>query len=141
MDEEKTEQTEREVPLAARIPQRIGEGMPVYDRDGVAVGTVKTVYLGGASEEAIERVLHPEEAPPTPAGETVSTAFDEDNVPNELRARFMKQGYMLVEGADISGLRGYLGPEHIEGLFTEEIEGGTREAVRLRVAREELLSS
>jgi hypothetical protein len=144
MDEEqteKTEQTEREVPLAARIPQRIGEGMPVYDRDGVAVGVVKTVYLGGASDEAIERALHPEQAPPTPAGEKVSTAFDEDNVPRELRARFMKQGYVVVEGADVSGLRGYLGPEYIEGIFTEEIEGGTREAVRLQVTREELLST
>lgn len=141
MSEEQTEQSEREVPLAARIPQRIGEGMPVYDRDGIAVGVVKTVYLGGASDEAIERVLHPEEGPPTPAGETVSTAFDADHVPGELRARFMKQGYVLVEGPDITALRGYLGPEQIEGLFTEETEEGILDAVRLRLSRDELLSA
>ena len=136
------EQTEREVPLSDRIPQRIGEGMPVYDRDGEAVGTVKTVYLGGASDEAIERALHPEQAPPTPAGEKVSTAFDDDNVPPEMRARFMKQGYVLVEGPDITGLRGYLGPEHIEGLFTQELEDGTiNDAVRLHVTRGELLNA
>jgi hypothetical protein len=141
MEEEKSEQSERDVPLSARIPQRISEGMPVYDRDGVAVGVVRTVYLGGASDEAIERALHPEEAPPTPAGETVSTAFETDNVPNELRARFMTQGYVLVDGADISGLRGYLGPEHIEGLFTEETDEGIRDAVRLRLTRDELLNA
>ena len=135
------EQTEREVPLSDRIPQRIGEGMPVYDREGEPVGTVKTVYLGGASDEAIERVLHPETAPPTPAGETVSTAFDDDNVPPEMRARFMKQGYLLVEGADITGLRGYLGPEHIEGMFTLESEDGITDAVRLRLTRAELLGT
>ena len=136
------EQSEREVPLSDRIPQRIGEGMPVYDRDGEAVGTVKTVYLGGASDEAIERALNPEQAPPTPAGETVSTAFEEDEIPKDLRARFMKQGYLVVEGADITGLRGYLGPEHIEGLFTQELEDGTiNDAVRLRVSRAELLNT
>ena len=136
------EQSEREVPLSDRIPQRIGEGMPVYDRDGEAVGTVKTVYLGGASDEAIERALNPEQAPPTPAGETVSTAFEADDIPRELRARFMKQGYLVVEGPDITGTRGYLGPEQIEGLFTQELEGGTiRDAVRLRLTRAELLSA
>jgi hypothetical protein len=116
--------------------------MPVYDRDGEAVGTVKTVYLGGASDEAIERALNPEKAPPTPAGETVSTAFESDDIPTELRARFMKQGYLVVEGPDIAGTRGYLGPEQIEGLFTQELEGGTiRDAVRLRLSRAELLSA
>ena len=113
--------------------------MPVYDREGQAIGVVKTVYLGGASDEAIERALNPESAPPTPAGETVSTAFEADDIPKEMRARFMKQGYMVVEGTDISGLRGYLGPEHIEGLFTQELEDGTvQDAVRLRVSRAEL---
>lgn len=136
------EQSEREVPLSDRIPQRIGEGMPVYDRDGEAVGTVKTVYLGGASDEAIERALNPEQAPPTPAGETVSTAFESDDIPRELRARFMKQGYLVVEGPDITGTRGYLGPEQIEGLFTQELEDGTiRDAVRLRSSRAELVSA
>ena len=136
------EQSEREVPLSDRIPQRIGEGMPVYDRDGEAVGTVKTVYLGGASDEAIERALNPEQAPPTPAGETVSTAFESDDIPREMRARFMKQGYLVVEGLDITGTRGYLGPEQIEGVFTQELEGGTiRDAVRLRLTRAELLSA
>jgi hypothetical protein len=137
MDEEKSE---KEVPMSDRIPQRIGEGMPVYDHDGEAVGSVKTVYLGGASDEAIERALHPEAAPPTPAGETVSTAFEVDNVPGEQRARFMKQGYIVVDHPDLPGIRGYLGPEQIEGIFTQELDDGTiQDAVRLRLTREELL--
>jgi len=136
------EQTEREVPLSDRVPQRISEGMPVYDREGVAVGTVKTVYLGGASEEAIERALNPEKAPPTPAGETVRTAFETDEIPKELRARFMRQGYIVVEGPDITGLNGYLGPEQIEDLIRQELEDGTiNDVVRLRATRAELLNS
>jgi hypothetical protein len=139
MDEEKSE---REVPLSDRIPQRIGEGMPVYDREGQAVGVVKVVYLGGASDEAIERALHPEEAPPTPAGETVSTSFEADNIPKEQRARFMKQGYIVVDSPNLTGIRGYLGPEEIEGIFTQELENGAiQDAVRLRMTRAELLGA
>lgn len=135
------EQTEREVPLPDRIPQRISEGMPVYDHNGEAVGIVKTVYLGGASDEAIARALNPEKAPPTPAGERVSTVFEADDIPKELRARFMKQGYIVVEAPDITGIRGYLGPEQIEGLIRQEFEDGTiNDAVRLRVTRGELLT-
>lgn len=141
MSEDLTGQSEREVPLSTRIPQRIGEGMTVYDRDGVIVGTVKTVYLGGASDEAIQRALNPEKAPPTPAGETVSTAFEADDIPKELRARFMKQGYLVVEGPDLTGIRGYLGPEHIEGVFSEEIDGVFTDIVRLRGTRDELLNN
>lgn len=135
VDEEKSE---REVPFSDRVPQRIGEGMPVYDRDGEFVGTVDVVYLGGASDEAIERALDPEHAPPTPAGETVRTAFEADDMPREMRARMMKQGYIRVKGNDISGLRGYLGPEQIEGMVTLDVEGTIQDAVRLRVARAEL---
>ena len=141
MSEDLTGQSEREVPLSTRIPQRIGEGMPVYDRDGVVVGTVKTVYLGGASDEAIERALNPEQAPPTPAGATVSTAFEADDIPKELRARFMKEGYMVVESPDLTGIRGYLGPQQIEGVFPQETEGAFTDVVRLRVTRDELLNS
>ena len=134
------EQSEREVPFSDRVPQRIGEGMPVYDREGQAVGIVDVVYLGGASDEAIERALDPEKAPPTPAGEIVQTAFEADEMPREMRARLMKQGYIRVKGNDITALRRYLGPEQIEGIFTLDVEGTIQDAVRLRVSREELRS-
>ena len=135
------EQAEQDLPVPDRLPQRISEGMAIYDRDGQVVGTVKTVYLGGASDEAIQRVLNPEKAPPTPAGEKVSTAFEADDIPKELRARFMKQGYIVVEGPDFTGIRGYLGPEHIEGVFSEEIDGVITDVVRLRGTRDELLNN
>ena len=41
---------EQELPIPDRLPQRVSEGMAVYDRDGELVGTVDVVYLGGASE-------------------------------------------------------------------------------------------
>jgi hypothetical protein len=136
------EQSEREVPLSARIPQRIGEGMPVYDRDGEAVGIVNLVYLGGASEEAIDRVLHPEQEHSGQPGALDWSAFDADNVPNEMRARLMSQGYIVIDGPDLTGVKRYIGPEQIEGIFTQELEGGViNDAVRLHVTRAELLGT
>lgn len=139
-DEVDEEKSEREVPLSTRVPQRIGEGMPVYDRDGAAIGIVDVVYLGGASDEAIERVLHPEKAPPAKHGDTEWSSFDEDNVPPETRARLMEHGYIRVKGADISGVKRYFGPEQIEGVVTLEVDDKLNDVVRLRVGRGELLN-
>jgi hypothetical protein len=138
MDEEKSE---REVPLASRIPQRISEGMPVYDRDGEAVGVVQVAYLGGASDEAIERVLHPETATSDQPGGSDWSIFDADGVPAEVRAHLMRQGFVLVQGPDLTGVKRYLGPEQIKGIFTQELEGGINDAVQLSVARSELLNT
>jgi len=135
------EQAGQDLPIPNRLPQRLSEGMAVYDRDGLLVGTIKTVYLGGASDEAIQRALNPEKAPPTPAGEKVSTAFEADDIPQELRARLMKEGYIVVEGPDITGTHGYLGPEHVEGIISQEVEGALTDVVRLRVTRDELLNN
>ena len=124
------EQAGQELPPSDRMPQRISEGMIVYDSADGPVGTVEVVYFGGASEEAIERALHPE------TGEN-----DLSNLPNELGARLMRQGYMLVKGPDLTGANRYVRPEQIEGVFPVEIEGVVTDVVRLRVARDELLNS
>jgi hypothetical protein len=135
------EQSGQDVPVPDRIPQRIYEGMPVYDREGEVVGTVKVIYFGGASEEAIERVLHPEEASAAGEGESNVSPFDADNVPKELRAQLMRKGYILVEGPDLTGVKRYIGPEQIEGVFSQEVEGTLTDALRLRSTRAELLNA
>jgi hypothetical protein len=122
-----------------RIPQRVYEGMPVYDREGKVVGTVKVMYFGGASEEAIQKMLRSTEEPA--AGADDPSGFAANNVPKELRARFMRQGYILIDGPDLNGVQRYIGPEQIEGVFTQEVEGKTSDAVRLRSTRAELLNA
>ena len=124
------EQSGQELPPSDRLPQRISEGMIVYDSAGQAVGTVQVVYFGGASEEAIQRALHSE------AGEN-----DISNLPKDLGARLMTQGYVTVDGPDLTGANRYLRPEQIAGVFPEEIEGVVKDVVQLRVTRNELLNS
>jgi hypothetical protein len=124
------EQSGQELPPSDRLPQRISEGMIVYDSAGDLVGTVQVVYFGGASEEAIDRALH---------SETGGT--DLSNLPEEMGARLMKQGYVLVDGPDLTGAQRYLRAEQIEGVFPIDIEGTMTDVARLRVTREELLNS
>jgi len=124
------EQAGQELPPSDRLPQRISEGMIVYDSAGQVVGTVQVVYFGGASEEAIQRALHSE------AGEN-----DLSNLPKDLGTRLMTQGYVTVDGPDLTGANRYLRPEQIAGVFTREIEGVVTEVVELRVTRNQLLNS
>jgi hypothetical protein len=131
------EQAGQELPL----PQRIYEGMTVYDREGEVVGTVQLVYFGGASREAVERVLKSDQAPDVATSENDESNFDANEVPRELRARMMRQGYILVTGPDLTGVKRFLTPEQIEGVFSEEVEGVMKDAVRLLVTRSELLNA
>ena len=123
------EQAGQELPPSDRMPQRVSEGMIVYDSAGEFVGTVQVVYFGGASEEAIQKALDPE------SGQT-----DLSNLPKELGARLLRQGYVLIEGPDLTGAKRYIRPEQFEGVFTEEIEGVLTDVVRLRVTRDQLFN-
>jgi hypothetical protein len=133
------EQAGQDLPLPDRLPQRVGEGMTVYDREGEVVGTVQVVYFGGASETAVKREL--QEAAMSEKGQRAGNAFDADNVPEELRARLMRQGYIRLNSPELTGVKRYVLPEQIEGVFTEEIEGVISEIVRLRMTRNELLNT
>jgi hypothetical protein len=53
----------------------------------------------------------------------------------------MRQGYVLVTSPDLTGIKRFLTSEQIEGVFSEEVEGVVKDAVRLRVTRSELLNA
>jgi hypothetical protein len=131
------EQAGQELPL----PQRIYEGMTVYDREGEVVGTVQLVYFGGASREAVERVLKSDQAPDVATSENDESNFDANEVPRELRARMMRQGYILVAGPDLTGVKSFLKPEQNEGVVYEEVECVMKDSVRLHLTRSELLNA
>jgi hypothetical protein len=135
------EQTGQEIPIPDRLPQRISEGMMVYDREGEVVGTVQVVYLGGASEEAIKKALKSHEASDVTTSESDESDFDANEVPLELRRRLMEKGYVLIQGPDLTGAKRYLTPEQIEGVFSEEVDGVFTDVVRLRITRGELLNA
>jgi hypothetical protein len=86
-------------------------------------------------------VLKSDQAPDVATSENDESNFDANEVPKELRARMMRQGYILVTGPDLTGVKRFLTPEQIEGVFSEEVEGVMKDAVRLLVTRSELLNA
>ena len=129
------EHSGQELPPSDRLPQRIGEGMIVNDSADETVGTVQVVYFGGASEEAIQKALHSE------PGETNFSPFAADDISDELAARLMSQGYIIVDGPVLTGAKRFVRPEQIEGVFPVEIDNVVTDVVQLRVTRDELLNS
>jgi hypothetical protein len=118
--------------VAPRIPEHSSEGMPVIDRDAQPVGTVQVVYHGGATDEAIAKVLTSRALGSTEADERIWSSFDADGVPDEQRVHMMRNGYLRIEGAGIMGPQHYLAAEQIAGI----VDGTT---VQLRLSRQELL--
>ena len=101
------------------LPGGISEGMPVFDSADQAVGTVQLVYYGGASDEAIERALRLREVVGAAPQSDMGT-FSAD-VPPELQARLMRQGYVRIEGPGLTGLSCYITPEQISGLVGGQV--------------------
>ena len=111
----------------------ISEGMRVYDRLDQLVGTVQLVYPGGASDAAVARTIRAHEAAAAAAhalGVGPVSAGGDDDVPPELWARMLRQGYVRIEGWGITGAERYVMPEQIAGV------SGNR--VRLYASRDEL---
>jgi hypothetical protein len=112
------------------LPGRINEGMTVYDSADQPIGTVQLVYYGGASPEAVERALKPREGGVNAAAAEATDwgAFGSDDVPPELRARMLRQGYVRIEGPGITGLKCYVMPEQIANVVADRVElHGTRD--------------
>ncbi len=112
----------------------IEEGMRVYDYAGEEIGTVERVYMGAANKDA-----DPGQAAATvsPASETdggliedIAQAFlPQDTVPEALRQRLLRSGFIRIDGGLFSGDR-YAAPDQIAGV--------TEDGVRLGVLRDDL---
>jgi ribosomal 30S subunit maturation factor RimM len=106
----------------------ISEGMLVYDRADQVVGTVQLVYAGGASDAAIERALG-------------TTEVAADNASRELWERMMRQGYIRIEGPEITGIKRYVTPEQIANVVANRVRlYASRDELIRRVEREKALS-
>jgi hypothetical protein len=77
--------------------------MASYDQEGKKIGTVKRVYLGAATGEADQRGLGP--ATPSASGSSETSlledfakaVFSTEPVPEELRQRLLRHGFIRVD--------------------------------------------
>jgi hypothetical protein len=129
-----------EAGMGNELLTRIQEGMAVYDVRDEKIGKVDDIYFGTVTSEEDQ----------TGTGSiTTSTAgraalkedrqvsfafggtFDDPELEEEtIRNRYLRQGYVRVDAAGIFSKDFYVTPDLIEGV--------TGDAVRLKVARDEI---
>jgi hypothetical protein len=127
----------RSDPLGSRVLAGVNEGMTVYDSTDVKVGKVRSVFLGGASEDAIERGAGPATAPePSLRGTSPIIPFaeafgGESPLLDELRERLLRHGFIRIDTAGLFAADCYAMPEQVA-----HVSGDT---VTLRIRRDELI--
>lgn len=116
----------------------IREGMPVKDKDGHSVGSVKSLYLGAAAD-ALDQ---PSALPETAAGTAPVTAdggigwmdpFGADSaLPKELRQRLRYNGFVQIDAGALHRDRYAL---------REQVAGISGDTVQLNVAGDDLIKA
>lgn len=114
----------------------VEEGMDVYDSDGDKIGTVERVYFGSEDREepGPESVTAPD---PATGGKTladvVADIFDPQDIPEEVRERLLRRGFLHIDGGVIFDADYYVLPNQVERVTDED--------VHLRVKKEKLFST
>jgi hypothetical protein len=118
---------ERQEPgLGSRMLAQVQEGMDVYDATGRRVGSVERVYLGGADEEALARGGGPATADDPAEFEhsflhDVARAFAPDDLPETLRARLLRHGFIRVDAAGLFAADRYVTADQVDRADTDGV--------------------
>ena len=119
------------------ILDQVHEGMHVYDSKGDEIGTVRKVFLGSVSDEMHDRGGGPATAPdPTVRDDSlidnlVEAYSADDPLPEALRGRLLRQGFIRIDTAGLFASDRYATPEQIESV-SEDI-------VRLSLTKDDLI--
>ena len=120
------------------ILEQIEEDMDVYDRAGDKIGEVGDVYLGSVGEDAVAEGRGPATAddPDQPGRhsfihELAEVFTGRDELPEVVRNRLLRQGFIRVDGSGLFESDYYVTPEQIASV--------SRDRVQLNVSRDELI--
>lgn len=110
--------------------------MTVYDRENDKVGAVRSVHLGAVSAEDDKRGMGSatttaEETAGSSLLEDFARAFAPDTVPEPVRARLLRHGFIRIDTTGLFAADRYAMPEQIASVSDDR--------VTLRVTREELM--
>src|SRR5215213_3515762 len=98
----------------------VREGMDVFDSKGDRVGSVRNLYMGAGSEKSLAEGTGAATAPdPRMRDDSllddVARAFgaDDEDMPEVLRNRLLREGYIQIDTAGLFASDVYATPEHI----------------------------
>ncbi len=115
---------------------QVREGMTVYDRTGAAIGTVEFVRFGDEDphQPGTETVTGSPAATPTGSWlvEDIARVFSDDDLPETLRDRLIRQGFVRVDG-------GLLASDRF--VLPDQIADVTEEGLYLQVTDDDLIKA
>lgn len=106
----------------SRMLNMIREGMPVFDAQENRIGTVETVFPGGIRDDAIELGSSLADSPAVYAGEPnnwlalLKEVFDPVELPREMIARLLNDGYVIMDGEGLLAADRIIMPEQISSV-------------------------
>jgi hypothetical protein len=114
--------------------RHVEEGMKVFDRDRNEIGKVEYVQFGDDDPSTVEV----EAAAPSTLDrgrdtllDNIAEAFAGDEIPDEIRARLLQQGFVRIDASGIFAADRYVTPEQIASV--------TGDGLLLNVTRDQLV--
>ena len=107
------------------ILEEIRKGMTVCDPSGAEIGTVEFVHL--SDEEPSTPSSQPVTASPSAQEQRhslvdfLADAFRTDEVPEPLRARLLRHGFMRVDAAGLFSTDRYVMPDQIASVSGDQV--------------------
>ncbi len=114
--------------FATPLIEQVREGMTVVDRAGARVGEVSLVQMG--DPEAVTTAGNDYEVPGLVRDVVRSVVGAEPDVPEPLRSRLRRYGFLKVDGPGLMDADRYVRADRIAGI--------TGDTVRLSVTRDQL---
>lgn len=114
-------------PSAREILTQVREGMDVYGPDNEKVGTVKQVYMGGGSDPAEMRRQEVETGTPTRGtdetflGDLFSAFTPTEGMPDELRQRLERDGFIEIDSAGLFAGDRFATPDEIARVTGDRV--------------------
>src|SRR5262249_44172965 len=108
----------------SKVFSSIKVGTAVYDNHDHHLGKVEDVYFGASSPTANERGTGSATAPAQDVGvdplvNQIARGFDSDQLPEELRQRLLREGYLRISGEGLFGRARYVLPEQVASVTSD----------------------
>ena len=118
---------DRMQPISTRVLTYIHEGMAVHDLQDHRIGTVSDVFMGEAIETNDERgtgpasVDTPPDEPNTLVRDIAQALVPGDTLPETVRARLLRSGYIRINRGGILPGHSYATPEQIAKVSENKV--------------------
>lgn len=108
------------------VLMRVHEGMDVYNYDDERIGKVESIFFGSVSPEEAATGTGAATADNPAMRERgflddLANVFRDDNLPDELRERLLRQGFIRIDSSGLFSSDRYATPEQIAAVHEDRV--------------------